>query len=162
MELAVQNRHPRRLSGHQLTLTLLARKLNAFRWLLWLLFWRRFAFRLGEHCFEYDPAHGWLRDRGITRGGQGDFVVEVPKLTMKEALRNNHLTDLGITMFVRIRPLRRIDPRKAYGLFVLFQFDDYGHLAGIGALLRWLRRGIRYSFVLRLHPPPRPVAPRAG
>lgn len=141
---------------------LLARKLNAFRWLLWLLFWRRFAFRLGEHCFEYDPAHGWLRDRGITRGGQGDFVVEVPKLTMKEALRNNHLTDLGITMFVRIRPLRRIDPRKAYGLFVLFQFDDYGHLAGIGALLRWLRRGIRYSFVLRLHPPPRPVAPRAG
>ena len=75
---------------------------------------------------------------------------------MKEALRNNHLTDLGITMFVRIRLLRRIDPRKIYGLFVLFQFDDYGHLKDAGALLRWLRRGIRYSLVRRLPLPSRP------
>jgi len=134
---------------------LLARKLKVFRWLLWLLFRRGFAFQLGEHCLEYDPARGRLRDAGVTGGGHGDFVVEVPKLTMKEALRNNHLTDLGITMFIRIRLLRRIDPRKAYGLFVLFQFDDYGHLAGIGALLRWLQRGIRYTFVLRLPLPPR-------
>ena len=74
---------------------------------------------------------------------------------MKEALRNNHLTDLGITMFVRIRLLGRIDPRKAYGLFVLFQFDDYGHLAGIVPFLRWLGRGVRCTLVSSL-PPPRP------
>jgi hypothetical protein len=131
---------------------LLERKLNAFRWLLRLFFRRGFAFRLGEQCLEYDPSRGRLRD-GVS-GGRGDFVVEVPTLTMKEALRSNHLSDLGITMFVRIQLLRRIDPRKVYGLFVLFQFDDYRHLAGIGPLLRWLRRGLRYTFALRLPLPP--------
>lgn len=75
---------------------------------------------------------------------------------MKQALRNNHLTDLGITMFVRIRLLRRVDPRKAYGLFVLFQFEDYGHLAGIGPFLRWLGRGSRCTLVASLPLPPRP------
>jgi hypothetical protein len=29
---------------------------------------------------------------------------------MKEAVRNNHVSDLGITMFVRVRLLRRLDP----------------------------------------------------
>jgi hypothetical protein len=74
---------------------------------------------------------------------------------MRDALRINHLSDLGITMFVRIRLLRRIDPRKPYGLFVLFQFDDYGHLRSVGSFLRWMRRGLRYTFALRLPAPPR-------
>jgi Beta-lactamase superfamily domain len=138
------------------------RKLNAFRWLLRLLFARGFAFRLGERCLEYDPSCGKLRDSGDTGGGPGDFVVDVPKLTIKEAVRNNHLSDLGITMFVRIRLLRPIDPRKVYGLFVLFQFDDYGHLDSIGSLLRWLRQGIRFSLPRRLplpqSPPQQPAA----
>jgi hypothetical protein len=146
------------ISGAEVAL--LERKLNVFRRLLRLLFRRGFAFRLGEHCLEYDPSRGRLRDGGTAGGGQGDFVVEVPKLTIKEALRDNHLSDLGITMFVRVRLLRKIDPRKVYGLFVLFQFDDYGHLAGSRALLRWLRRGIRYTLALRLPPPPRPRATR--
>lgn len=130
---------------------LLERKLNTFRWLLRLLFPRGFAFRLGERCLAYQPRSGRLGPDGGQAGGElGDFIVEVPTQTMKEALRDNHLSDLGITMFVRIRLLRRIDPRKIYGLFVLFQFDDYGHLKDAGALLRWLRRGIRYSLVRRL------------
>ncbi len=75
---------------------------------------------------------------------------------MKEALRNNHLTDLGITMFVRIRICRKgFDPRKAYALFVLFQFEDYGHLASLGAFLRWFGRGLKSTFVLRLPLPSR-------
>ena len=132
----------------------LERKLNVFRWLLWLLFPRGFAFQLGEHCLKYDPLWGTLRDGGTLGGRLGDFIVIVPKLTMKDALRNNHLTDLGITMFVRVRLLRAIDLRKAYALFVLFQFDDYGHLRSVRSLLRWLGRGFRYTFALRLPAPP--------
>lgn len=135
-------------------ITLLQRKLNAFRWLLRVALPRGFGFRLGDRCLAYDPRRGRLRDGPAADAG--DFIVEVPQATIKEALANNHLSDLGITMFVRIRLLRRIDPRRAYALFVLFQFDDYGHLAGIGPLLRWLGRGLRSSFVGRL---PLPAAP---
>jgi hypothetical protein len=123
------------------------------RWLLRLLFRRGFAFRLGDGCLRYDPWRGRLDDGGAADDGQGDFVIDVPKAAMKEALHNNHLSDLGITMFVRIRLRRPINPRKAYGLFVLFQFDDYGHLAGIGAFLRWIGRGLRFTLVPRLPPP---------
>ena len=126
------------------------RKLNAFRWLLWLIFPRGFAFQLGERCLKYDPPKGRLRDADVFGGGCGDFIVTVPKLTMKEVLRHNHVSDLGITMFVRIRLLRRLDAKKIYALFVLFQFDDYGHLRSMRSLLRWLRRGFRYTFALRL------------
>jgi hypothetical protein len=134
-------------------LALLQRKLNAFRWLLRILFPRGFGFRLGDSCLLYDPRQGRLRD-GPATAAVGDFTIEVPKATMKEALANNHLSDLGITMFVRIRLLRQIDPRRAYALFVLLQFDDYGHLAGVGTFLRWVARGLRSAFVGRLPLPP--------
>ena len=130
----------------------LERKLNAFRWLLWLFFPRGFAFQLGEHRLHYDGLRGRLQDSNFSK--RGAFVVLVPKLTMKEAVRNNHVSELGISMFVRIRLLRRLDPRKVYALFALLQVDDYGHLASPAALLRWLARGIRYTFALRLPVPP--------
>jgi hypothetical protein len=133
----------------------LQRKLNVFRWLFCLIFPRGFTFALGANNFRYDALRGRLRDTDAADGGGIDFVVSVPKLTMKEAIRNNHLTDLGITMFVRIRLLRRLDPRKVYALFVLFQFDDYGHLQSVAALLRWVGLAIRYTLLLRL-PVPRP------
>jgi hypothetical protein len=49
--------------------------------------------------------------------------------------------------------LRRLDPRKVYGIFVLFQFDDYGHMRRPRALLRWLLSGIRHSFPGKLPSP---------
>ena len=131
----------------------LERKLNVFRWLLWLFFPRGFAFQLGERRLEYDPLRGRLEESNSSN--RGDFIVVIPKLTIKEAVRNNHVSELGISMFVRIRLLRRLDPRKVYALFALFQVDDYGHLESPMALLRWLARGIRYTFALRL-PVPRP------
>jgi len=130
----------------------LERKLNAFRWLLWLFFPRGFAFQLGERRLHYNGSRGRLQDSNFSK--RGDFVVVVPKLTMKEAIRNNHVSELGISMFVRIRLLRRLDPRKVYALFALLQVDDYGHLASAAALLRWLTQGIRYTFALRLPAPP--------
>jgi hypothetical protein len=60
-------------------------------------------------------------------------------------------------MFVRIRLLRRVDPRKIYGIFVLFQFDDYGHIRRPRALLRWLWSGLRRSFPAPLPLPQRKV-----
>jgi hypothetical protein len=132
----------------------LERKLNAFRWLLPLILPRGFAFRCGERCFHYNGWRGRLIEVDPSIGRCGDFIITVPKLTIKEALENDHVSDLGITMFVRIRLLRRIDPRKAYALFVLFQVDDYRHLRSPAALLRWLWRGLRFTFALRL-----PVSP---
>jgi len=129
----------------------LQRKLNLWRWLLWPLFPRGFAFEAGESALVYDPRRGAVRL--MTAGNYGDFVVSVPALTLKEALANDHLSDLGITMFVKIRLLRPIDPRKVYGLFVLFQFDDYGHLRRPGAFLRWLGSGLRRSLPARLPVP---------
>jgi hypothetical protein len=130
----------------------LQRKLNLWRWLLWPLFPRGFAFEAGETALVYAPRYG--RVRIAPAGDHGDFVVSVPPLTLKEALANDHLSDLGITMFVKIRLLRPIDPRKVYGLFVLFQFDDYGHMRRSGAFFRWLLSGLRRSFPRRLKLPP--------
>jgi hypothetical protein len=127
----------------------LERKLNKFRLLLRFVFRRGFAFRLGGCVYRYDPAAGRLAEGAAP----GDFVVEVPKLTLREAVASNHLSDLGITMLVRIRLLRRLDPLKVYALFVLFQFDDYGHLRSTRSFLHWLGRGLRSSLTLRLPPP---------
>jgi hypothetical protein len=130
----------------------LERKLNAFRWILWVIFPRGFAFQLGERCLAYDAFRGRLGDSNSE--SFGDFIVAIPKLTIKEAIRNNHVSELGISMFVRIRLLRRLDPRKVYALFALLQLDDYGHLEGPLAFLRWLRLGLRYSLGFRLPVPP--------
>jgi len=131
----------------------LQRKLNLWRWLLWPLFPRGFAFEAATTALVYDPRRGRVYIKPA--GDHGDFVVSVPALTLKEALGNGHLSDLGITMFVRIRLLRRVDPRKIYGIFVLFQFDDYGHIRRPRALLRWLWGGLRRSFLVRLPLPQR-------
>lgn len=129
----------------------LERKLNAFRWLLWMVFPRGFAFQLGEQTFGYDAFRGRLANGNSSN--RGDFVIAIPKLAIKEAVRNNHVSELGISMFVRIRLLRRLDPRKVYALLALLQIDDYGHLSGASALLRWLRHGLRYSLAFRLPVP---------
>jgi hypothetical protein len=131
----------------------LERRLNTWRWLLWLIFPRGLVFALGEHRLEYHAFRGRLVGRdGSTRG---DCLVSIPKLTMKEALRNNHISDLGITMFVRVRLLRKIDPRKVYALFMLLQFADYGHSRSVGSAFRWLGTILRYTFALRLPLPQR-------
>jgi hypothetical protein len=129
----------------------LERKLNVFRWLLWVFFPRGFAFQLGERRFYYHTLRGRLGE--CNSSNYGDFIVMIPKLAIKEAIRNNHISELGISMFIRIHLLKGIDPRKVYALFALFQVDDYGHLRSAASLLRWLARGIRYTFALRLPVP---------
>ena len=130
----------------------LRRKLNAFRLLLAAIFPRGFSFRFGGRCLRYDAWRGRLRDVDAEGRERGDFVIFVPTLTMKEALANDHVSDLGITMFVRIRLLRRFDPRWVYALFVLLGFDDYRHTRSLRALWRWVSAGIANTFRLDLAP----------
>jgi hypothetical protein len=55
-------------------------------------------------------------------------------------------------MFVRLLP--KIDPRKLYGLFILFRLDDDGHMRRSRALFAGLAHdGLRRSFPM---PPPLP------
>jgi hypothetical protein len=131
----------------------LERRLNAWRWLLWLMFPRGFMLELGERRFAYHALRGCLVEADVST--KGDFLMSIPKLTMKEALRNCHISDLGITMFVRVRLLRRIDPRRVHALFMLLQLDDYGHRRSVRSAFRWLGAAVRYTFALRLPLPQR-------
>jgi hypothetical protein len=135
----------------------LERRLNTWRWVLWLLFPRGFGFSLGERGFEYHTLRGRLVEREAS--ARGDFLLSIPKLTLKEALQNSHISDLGITMFVRVRLLRKIDPRKVHALFMLLQLEDYGHLRSVASAFRWLVMAVRYTFALRLPLPQRRAAP---
>ena len=76
---------------------------------MWPLFPRVFSFRLGDRRLFYQPRTGSITERGTAAG---DCEIAIPPLMVKEALRNDHLTDLGITMAVRIRLSRAIDPIK--------------------------------------------------
>ena len=58
-----------------------------------------------------------------------DFVVSLPGKVLDDALSNNVLTDLGITMFLRIDA--RIDARRIYGAFLLMGLHDAGYSAGV-------------------------------
>ena len=119
------------------------------RWLLWPLFPRGFAFD-GGRSLKYDARRGRVAEVDVAGGEHGDFVVTVPALTLKEALAQRPVSR-SRHHHVRARPApRRIDPRKVYGLFVLFQFDDYGHLASPRAAARWLWAGIKRTVALRL------------
>lgn len=132
----------------------LERKLNAFRWLLWPAFPRGFSFLVGRRCLRYDGRRGRLVEVDPSGSARGDFVVSVPTLTMTEAIRNDHVSDLGISMFIRIRLLRPIDPRKAYLIFNLLGLHDYRHVRSPGALRRWIFASLKHTFALRLTPPP--------
>ena len=54
-----------------------------------------------------------------------DFVVNLPGKVLSDALDNNVLTDLGITMFLKIEA--RIDARRIYGAFLLMGLHDIGY-----------------------------------
>jgi len=128
------------------------RKLNVWRWMLAALFPRGIGFRLGRRRLGYDPWRGRLGDSGP--GLTGGCEIAIPALTIKEALANDHLTDLGITMFVRVRLDRRARMRRLYGIFLLWQFHDYGHVRGPRAIARWARAILGDLCPRRLSPLP--------
>jgi hypothetical protein len=63
------------------------------------------------------------------------------------------VSDLGISMFIRIRLLRRINPRRVYLIFNLLGLHDYHHVRGLRSLSRWIGASLKHTFALRLPAP---------
>jgi len=57
-----------------------------------------------------------------------DVVVSLPDKVLYEALVNGILTDLGITMLIRVDT--RVDVRRSYAFFSLMGLRDYGYSRG--------------------------------
>jgi Beta-lactamase superfamily domain len=66
-----------------------------------------------------------------------DFTITVPSKVLYEALCNNVLTDLGITMFIRVDT--KTNPKLTYGAFLLMGLHDYGYFRSIRDIAAFLR-----------------------
>ena len=66
-----------------------------------------------------------------------DFVVSLPDMVFYESLQNNVLTDLGITMFIRVET--RTSLYLTLAAFSLMGLHDYGHFNDKKSFLRFLR-----------------------
>lgn len=67
------------------------------------------------------------RNKKVTGKIEADFdvVISLPDKVISESLENNVLTDLGITMFIKVET--HVSNRFTYGLFLLMGLHDYGH-----------------------------------
>ncbi len=54
-----------------------------------------------------------------------DVVISLPDKVLYESLENNVLTDLGITMFIKVET--KVSDKVTYGLFLLMGLHDYGY-----------------------------------
>lgn len=54
-----------------------------------------------------------------------DVIISLPDKVIYESLENNILTDLGITMFIKVET--KVNDKFTYGLFLLMGLHDYGH-----------------------------------
>lgn len=68
---------------------------------------------------------------------QFDVIISLPDKVLYESLENNVLTDLGITMFIKVETRR--SNRFTYGLFLLMGLHDYGHFNSYGDFVRFAR-----------------------
>ena len=93
-----------------------------------------------------------------------DFIVSLPDKVLYEALENNVLTDLGITMFTRVDT--RVNVKLTYGAFSLMGLHDYGYFADWSSFLRICKFYLPYFFPIFLRArwrrpsksSPRPIA----
>lgn len=79
-----------------------------------------------------------------------DVVINLPDKVISESLDNNVLTDLGITMFIKVET--QVNDRFTYGLFLLMGLHDYGHFNSYRHFARFVRYYLPYFFppLLRL------------
>jgi hypothetical protein len=66
-----------------------------------------------------------------------DFVISLPDKVLDDALSNGILTDLGITLFVRVDT--KVHLKLAYLFFILMNLRDYGHFKTVRDFLDIVR-----------------------
>lgn len=98
----------------------------------------RLLFRHGVGIKLTTSGSEWLYDvrrKKVTPGLAGaDMTISLPDKVLYEALTNQVLTDLGITMLIRVDS--SVDVRRAYLAFSLMGLRDYGHARRARDLLR--------------------------
>jgi hypothetical protein len=73
-----------------------------------------------------------------------DIVISLPDKVLYEALVNGILTDLGITMLIRVDT--RVDLRRTYTFFSLMGFRDYGYSRGARSVAKCVLLYAPYVF----------------
>jgi hypothetical protein len=84
-----------------------------------------------------------------------DFTISLPDKVLHDALNNGILTDLGITLFVRVDT--KVNLKLSYLAFILMGLRDYGHFRSPGDFLALVRFYLPYIFPKLFR-----LAPRSG
>lgn len=66
-----------------------------------------------------------------------DVTISLPDKVIYESLENNILTDLGITMFIKVDT--KVNNKFTYGFFLLMGLHDYGHFNSYRNFIRFAR-----------------------
>jgi hypothetical protein len=119
-------------------ITTLEKKLNASRYLYALLFPKGVGFEVNLANYIYSPVSGRIKQCDRIRIERSHFSIQVPAQTLKEALENEHLGDIGISMFINIELHRKIDLKLIYLFFMLITVHDYKHSRSVKEFLRWM------------------------
>jgi hypothetical protein len=108
-----------------------------------ILFRRGIGWRLttSGHEFVYRS-----RTRAVVEANpdECDVTISLPDKVLYESLENNVLTDLGITMFIKVET--RVSNKLTYGLFLLMGLHDYGHFSSVRSFARFCRFYLPYTF----------------
>lgn len=66
-----------------------------------------------------------------------DLVISLPDKVLYESLENNVMTDLGISMFIRVDT--KVSTKFTYGFFLLMGLHDYGHFNSMKDWIKFVR-----------------------
>jgi Predicted Zn-dependent hydrolases of the beta-lactamase fold len=89
--------------------------------------------------FFYDSRSGQLAE---TIPRDYDVVIELPDKVFYESLEKNVLTELGISMFIKVDS--KVSNKFTYGLFLLMGIHDYGHFDSRRDFIKFFRFYLPY------------------
>lgn len=80
-----------------------------------------------------------------------DLIISLPDKVLYESLENNVMTDLGISMFIRVDT--KVSTKFTCGFFLLMGLHDYGHFNSLKDWLNFVRfyapHGLPFMFRMR-------------